>query len=298
VSSDTPNRDSVWYYVPWIVYAGAIVLVFGPFLYFVFTGWGNDPNSCLEGGDINCFCERVDIADVTNSEWGVRQPANTWSNLYALFTALVVVLGIIRDRKAIGEGTAPNLIKSRNLLADLFVFAVFFLGFGSMWFHASITQWGGKFDGMSMYAFVGYMVCYTLYRLVPQWWLFLIVYVALVATFTGLHNHVESTILVALIVGIYAVLEAIVLVWRLVDLVNGRWSIPSDWYVPLLWWLCGLGSFGLAFIFWKWGVREHEFCDPDSAFQWHGLWHVFAGIMAVFVYYYWRRVRPVIAPSD
>lgn len=56
-----------------------------------------------------------------------------------------------------------NLIRSRNFLADLYVFAVFFLGFGSMWFHASITQWGGRFDGMSMYVFAGIMAVFIYY---------------------------------------------------------------------------------------------------------------------------------------
>jgi hypothetical protein len=292
VSSAT-SRDSIWYYVPFIVYGLSIVLVFGSFLIFVFTGWNGTPNDCLAGGADNCFCERVDVEAVNNGDGGVRQWANTSSNLYALATALIVALGIRRDRKALAGATAPNLIKSRNLLADLYIFAVFFLGFGSMWFHASITQWGGKFDGMSMYVFVGYMVSYTLYRMVPIWWLFLLAYAVLVATFTALHNHVDSVYLIAINVGIYALLEGIILVRRLVALIGGRWSIPNDWYLPLLWWLCGLASFGFAYMFWKWGVREHPFCNPDSAFQWHGLWHVFAGVMAVFIYYYWRRVRPV-----
>ena len=98
MSGAATTRDSIWYYVPWIVYAASILLVVVPFSYFVLAGWGNDPNSCLDGGPDACFCERVDVAAVINSEPGVRQPANTWSNLYALFTALVVVLGLIRDR--------------------------------------------------------------------------------------------------------------------------------------------------------------------------------------------------------
>ena len=287
------GERSIWNTVPYIVYGASIVVVFGPFLAFVFGGWGGEPNSCLSGGDDACFCERVDVAKVNAGAPGVRQPANTWSNLYALATAFIVAFGISRDRMALGSGTPINLIRSRNFLADLYVFAVFFLGFGSMWFPASITQWGGKFDGMSMYVFVGYMVCYTLYRLVPKWWLFMLVYVALVALFTGLHNHVESTILIGINVGLYAVLEAVILGIRIYNWARGKWSPPGDWYLPLIWWVLGLVSFLLAFMFWKWGVREHEFCNPDSWWQWHGMWHVFAGIMAVFIYYYWRRVRPV-----
>ena len=284
---------SIWYILPYIVYAASIVLVFVPFLIFVSNGWEGSANDCLEGGDDNCFCERVDIAKVEAGASGIRQKTNTWSNLYALITAAIVAFGIARDRKTLGNGTAPNLIKSRNILADLCIFAVFFLGFGSMWFHASITQWGGKFDGMSMYMFVGYMVCYTLYRIVPRWWLFVIVYLAIVIVFTGFHNHVDSVILIAINVGFYFVLEATILIWRLIDWIKGKWRPERDWYIPVIWWIAGLTSFGLAYMFWKWGVREHSFCNPDSAWQWHGMWHLFAGIMAVFIYFYWRSSRPL-----
>lgn len=157
------DERSIWNYLPFIVFGLSIVVVFGPFLAFVFSGWGGEPNSCLAGGDDACFCERVDIAKVNAGASGVRQPANNWSNLYALATALIVALGISRDRGALGTGTAMNLIRSRNFLADLYVFAVFFPGFGSMWFHASITQWGGRFDGMSMYVFAGIMAVFIYY---------------------------------------------------------------------------------------------------------------------------------------
>lgn len=289
-------------YTPYIVYVASIVLVFIPFLIFVLiSGWGNDPNSCLldSAGHVdsslrdNCFCERVDVAKVVAGEGGVRQPTNTWSNLYALFTALVVAIGISRDRRQLGAKTAENLIQSRNLLADLFVFAVFFLGFGSMWYHASITQWGGKFDGMSMYVFVGYMICYTLYRLVPKWWLFLLVYVSTITIFTSLHNNVDSVILIAINVGLYVLLEIIILILRIVKWVKGQWQLPADWYLPVLWWLSAIACFLLAFMFWRFGVKESSLCNPTSVWQWHGMWHLFAGFMAVFIYYYWRRVKPI-----
>jgi len=275
--SNQPRNDFI-VFTPFITYGLSILLVFVPFLVFVFSGWGGEPNSCLtnDAGNVdlnlrdNCFCERVDIDKVINGEPGVRQPANTWSNLYALVTAMIVAIGMFRDRRKKSSTAARNLITSDNLLADIFVFAVFFLGFGSMWYHASITEWGGRFDGMSMYAFVGYMISYTLYRLVPLWWLFLVVYVVVVGIFTALHNAVPSTVLIAINVGIYVVLEIIVLIFLCK---NGNRTVPGGWYMPLIWWLCAIASFGLAFMFWKFGVAGESTCDPTSAWQWHGMWH-------------------------
>jgi len=281
-------------YRPYLIYLISIIIIFVPFLIYVFNGWWEgQPNTCLLGGDDNCFCERVNIDMVNSGASGVRQPSNTWSNLYALGTALVVAIGISRDRIASRGKSADNLIKSDNLLADLYIFAVFFLGFGSMWFHASITQLGGMFDGMSMYVFVGYMTCYTLYRLIPKWWVFLPTYILIIALFTAIHNHVDSVYLIMINVAMYIILELIILTWRIIDWCKGKWSPPSDWYLPLIWWLSAVASFGLAYMFWVWGAREHDFCNPDSAWQWHGMWHVFAGIMTVFIYSYWRKVKPI-----
>ena len=85
---------------------------------------------------------------------GLRQPVNTWSNLYALFTAAWVACRMMRDRQ---EGSAINTMRSNSPIADACVFAVLFLGLGSMWFHASISSAVSWMDGFSMYVFSGYL---------------------------------------------------------------------------------------------------------------------------------------------
>jgi hypothetical protein len=37
------------------------------------------------------------------------------------------------------------------------------------------------------------------------------------------------------------------------------------------------------------GHDHGSMCHPDSWFQWHGLWHIFSGAMAILLYFYWRR---------
>ncbi len=81
-----------------IVWGAAIVLILGVFLGFVAGGWPGEPDSCLvptEDADNTCYCEEFDRADVEAGEPGVRQPVNTWVNLYAIATSLQLPLSSI-----------------------------------------------------------------------------------------------------------------------------------------------------------------------------------------------------------
>ncbi len=271
----------------YVVLGAGFLIVFLPFMGFVLFGWPGTEDICLtEGGPAGCYCEYVTVNDVLTHKAGVRQPANTWSNLYSLITGFIVAFGISRDRKRNPSvSPAKNLIRSQSFIADLYVFAVLFLGLGSMWFHASITDWGGRLDGASMYVFVGYLVWYTVHRIFPSQWLFWLGYLLTIAVFTSMHNWAPSVLLIGILVGAYTILEIIVIA-------TGKARF-NGWGWALLWWLCGLISFIIAVIFWIGGQDGSYFCDSltdqQSAFQVHALWHVFCGVMAVFLYYYWRR---------
>lgn len=272
----------------YLVYGVGFAVVFIPFLIFVAAGWPGAENDCLKDGPDGCFCEWVDVEAVRAHDGGVRQPANTWSNLYALITSFIVAFGISRDRKALSPGCpAPNIIKSDSWIADMYVFAVMFLGLGSMWFHASITQWGGRFDGASMYFFAGFMVWYTVHRLYPNALLFWLGYLATIIVFTAMHNWAPSELLIGILVGFYLLFEILILAKKKAHFDGWGWA--------LLWWILALFSFGAALLFWVGGQAGNFLCDSveatRSAFQSHALWHVFAGIMAVFLYYYWRREK-------
>jgi hypothetical protein len=157
-------------YRVFIVLGVGAVAVLLPFLLFVALGWPGSPDSCMNTTPNSCFCEFFEPADVFGHARGVRQPVNTWFNLYSLATAGLVATRLYFDRKdgVMGE----NVMRSDNFIADFYVFAVLFLGLGSMWFHASIVGWAGNFDGLSMYIYAAFLVFYTLRRLVPADWVF------------------------------------------------------------------------------------------------------------------------------
>jgi hypothetical protein len=208
---------------------------------------------------------------------------NTWSNLYAIFSGAYLAWWMWKDRKL---GGASNVMKSKWWMGDVYLFCVIFLGLGSMWLHASMSKWVSWFDNFSMYAFTGFLVFYTLDR-----WLsklgksvevrtryFWIGYPLTASGFTliGALTGLPSEILIGTLIGIYLWLE---------HQAGFIWDTAPKWF-----WLAGLGSFGAAAAFRSASQTGGPMCWPDSVFQAHGLlWHTLSGLMALFLYFYWRR---------
>jgi hypothetical protein len=260
----------------------SIGVVLGPFLVFVNNGWPGRVSECTTTVPNTCFCEAYDLKAVQAHAPGVRQPVNTWSNLYALITSFIVSLVIFFDRRALGANPSPNLMKSMSYVPDLYIFCVLFLGLGSMWFHASLVQWGGVVDGASMYVFVAFLVFYSIRRFYASDKLFWIGYSITVLLFTYLHTVLPPFVNILILVGIYLVVE--IYIWiRSKKILQGKVKTRSLW-------LTGLAAMIVASFFW-WASQTGNFmCDPDSYFQPHGLlWHPLAGITAVLLYFYWRE---------
>ena len=278
---------------PWLVYGIGTIVLLGAIFFLAFvTGWPATPDSCIAAG--NCYCEYFNVRDVETGAKGIRQPVNTFSNLYALITAGIVAFVLSRDRAA---GATGAVIRSDSSLADAYVFAVLFLGLGSMWFHASMSKSVAWMDGFSMFVFAGFLVFYTLDRMLvkrsaPELARLLLFWigwpvVAIVMTIIAA-TGVDAAILIAILVGIYIVLE-------LIAGLVGSGDFRAGWIgfrdtKAMVYWLCGLGAFIIAFIFWKLSATGAPLCFPHSWFQAHGLiWHTFSGVMAVMLYFYWRR---------
>ena len=281
---------------PWIVWIGGTVLLMGLFWLFAYgTGWPPALDSCV-GEGLSCYCEEFDLAALQAAEsagtwWkGVQQPVNTYSNFYAVISAGYVACRMWRDRKV---GTPANVMMSRWWMGDVWVFCVLFLGLGSMWFHGSISKWVSWFDGFSMYVFTGFMIFYTLDRGFARHGIstgtrtlvFWIGYPVSVVVLTAIGAAgVPSEALIGISIGAYVALEFF-------------YASPVYWQgwgafrrTPFLLWLGGLLAFGQAALFRAMATRPDDpWCDPASAMQPHAFWHVYAGVMALCLYFYWRE---------
>lgn len=280
-------------YRGFLVWGGGTVVVLGIFLIFVAAGWPGGPDNCthivngaqiiIDGQRDSCYCEAFDPSKVIARAPGVRQPVNTWFNLYAILTSLLVALVLFFDR---ASGDTRNVMRSTSWIPDVYVFAVLFLGLGSMWFHASLSSSTSWVDGFSMYVYASFLVFYTARRLTGSDLLFWIGYPISVVGFSIIGAlwkwDYASLILIIILVAAYLVFEIIICAR------TGKFMQGTPATITL--WLGGVVSIGLATLFWVLSQTGRPLCHPQSFFQPHGmLWHPLAGVMAVLLYFYWRE---------
>ncbi|MDW3648743.1 MAG: hypothetical protein R8P61_16870 [Bacteroidia bacterium] len=270
-------------FIIWIV---AIALILGAFLLFVQLGWPGQASDCIYKSPNGCFCESFDIAEVSSGAPGVRQPVNTWFNLYSLLSSFIVAFYVYADRRDLAGSPPPNQMRSHSWLPELYIFAVLFLGLGSMWFHASLTQWGNFIDGVSMYVFAAFLASYSLRRIWESDTAFWIIYSLSLVLFSILHLFIPSFINILILVVAYFGVE--IYIW----LHTGKVMQGKSKTIWL--WSLSIFSILVATFFW-WASHSGNFlCDPDSFFQPHGLiWHPLAGVSAVLLYFYWRDAEDV-----
>lgn len=264
-------------FIVWGVGMAAVLL---PFLAFVAFGWPGGKDSCVDAE--KCYCEFFTVSSIGSR--GVRQPVNTWFNLYSILTSGLVALMLYRDRKDGPRG--ENVMRSDNSIADVYVFAVLFLGLGSMWMHASLVQWAGWIDGLSMYVYASFLIAYTVRRVAPSDVLFWILYPVLVVGFeiASIFWITDNTslYLILMLVGLYLVAEIVTCAVQRKFLQGRR--------TPIVLWFCAVGCIGLATLFWALSQTHGPLCFSTSFFQPHGLlWHPLAGAMAVLLYFFWRE---------
>lgn len=200
----------------------------------------------------NCYCETLRV------ESFIIQPLATYSNLAFVLVGLLIVF-------------SPPTAFQHRITYGLALVAI---GFGSGFYHASLTRAGEWFDLVGIYVLVGLMVMSNLTRLRPlSQRQFLAGYLALVV-FGGVQMAVapqlQQVMFGALIVAALA-LEA----WT--------WRKPSG---PRRYLFAGLGAFAVGVAVWVLDGRL-LLCQPDGFFQWHAVWHMLAALAAglLFLYY-------------
>lgn len=250
------------------------------FLAFVAFGWPGGENDCLEPdehGHNSCYCEAFVEADIGKP--GVRQPFNTWSNLYSLATGALLGFIIWWNRRN-GLPASPNRFKSTHFYPITYLLVLIFLGLGSMWFHASIIDWAGVFDQISMFTYACFLLFYSIVRLSDRDLVFYIGYpLGVVALTIPAIAGVDSLYLIIIAVGLYLLAQG--WIWLRADLREG-WGPFWKFWVPAA--ACML----VATLFWALSQTGGPLCLDTHAFQFHGLWHLLAGAMAFLLYFFFR----------
>ena len=254
---------------------GSLVLCAAGFVFLGHDGWPGALHECVATS--TCYCE-------AGRAGGIAQPANTWSGLAFIAAGLAIAWHAGWARTT--ERPAPdNPLASTHLYPGLLALSVCLLGPGAMFFHASLTDWGGVLDIASMYFFLDFWLLYNLKRLYG--WsdsTFLIAYVVATVAFTS-----PRLLSPAYGVPVFVVVATVALATEWIaarPAQRGRTAAPPRLERDRRWLWAALGALAIA--------RAAETfipCHASSLIQGHAVLHIFHALLGVAAYLYLRSER-------
>lgn len=212
-----------------------------------------------------------------------HQPINTYSNL-AYFFFGVLLLQIAWDDHTQQGKPGLNRLENFPMLSALLGGCFVYLGFGSAFFHASLTYLGQRVDMNATYSIMLTLVGMALYHLghrlrwtPAQKTIWVLALLILIGAFFPIALLVPSSRMVpALILGLNVLM--------LINYIQFR-KERSFWLILL--------SFGLIVLAIK--IRTLDVqkvgCDPHSFLQGHALWHVLTGLSSFCSYAFFRFTK-------
>ena len=227
----------------------------------------------------HCYCEAP-------SGGPIEQISNSFSNLlYVLAGLLIALLPHSKKRAEL------NLISSDPSYSILYGCNTIILGFGSFFYHGSLTEFGRFFDWFGMYLFASYIIIYSIARYFRSWFtparfltIFSLFMVALVIITLTVNADIRRHIFTVMI--IIALIVAGIVNLQLQQKLN-------SWYLA-----ASLTSLVIAYGIWNLD-NNGIYCFPHSLIQGHAIWHILTGLSISLVYLYLRSETPpdYIGPS-
>jgi Ceramidase len=280
-----------------LLWAGLAGLVLPLILLVVVVVAGGPPDDCVDRTGPKpfdkCYCESF-------SDGPLKQPANTLSNLGSILIGAGLLAYV-----ALAEPRRDNPMTADPWIAFGYGALTIFLGTGSMFLHASMSRVGGWFDNISMDVYITFILVYNVVRLnnwgrLAFWISYVVLNVLLLVLTYPTVIEGSGKVFFGVFIGLTLLTE--LQINLPVTIPSGRGPVFMKTLVVGIerspWWLlAGLGAFGLAFVIWIASQTGGALCtDPDSAFQWHGVWHVLSGAAAGCFFFYFRSEKRLGLP--
>jgi hypothetical protein len=227
-----------------------------------------------------CYCENV-----TEANDFFAQPVSGWSCIpFILIGWMIAGVGSINL-----STTGNNRFKTNPLYCMIYSTLVSLVGTFSMFFHATVTEWGEKMDGVSINCFVAYLLYLFATRILSGsqrfgWlampWLILPIGLTVLGSMIGMEFAPSSIreVTFGSLVGVLTAFEGLSIV-RCWETSTSR---PSRWLAFLAALVCMI----VAFVCWILSRQPGDaLCNPPGAG--HAVWHTFTALAAGFLYLYY-----------
>lgn len=249
-----------------------LTLILGCFYFYL----NNTHHATIwEGMQISQSALTVEYCEKYLPEKLFHQTINTYSNLFYFFLGVVVIGSAINSKKK----KEKNALQRFPALSFCIGLSLIYLCFGSSFFHASMTWMGQRIDMNATYSVCLSGLAIGLYhhqfnrfskKSKP---LFLLGLIVLVYLFFYLHLIIPGTILLPILIG------CIIAITVLNYIRQPQHFVLSYALLSMLFVLA-------AFILRTLDVLKIV-CNPTSIFQGHSLWHIFTGLSAFFLFWFY-----------
>jgi hypothetical protein len=223
------------------------------------------PASCLPA---SCFCES--IAPV-----GVAQRSNTLSSFAFVLAAILVFCR--RSKKNVWPYTY-NVVYAAALVL---------IGWGSAFYHATMTFVGQLLDVSGMYLLVTFAILLNLRRFFKM----------RVEVFIG--TYIGLNLVLFLLQFEAPILRRVVFALLIVAFLSGEYVARRRGKIvsSSLNLLIATSILGVAFLIW---IADYTklLCAPNSWFQGHALWHILGACAAVFLFSYFEDSMTGFTPES
>jgi Ceramidase len=239
--------------------------------------------SIWQGMTLSKSALTVEYCEFNNPDRFFHQSMNTYSNLVYFFLGILVCLIAWEDYK---NRNFQNRLANFPLLSALMGLCFIYLGFGSAFFHASLTWAGQRMDMNGTYSVTLTLVGIGLYNVLhkinfteraKKIWIITMVLIFL--SFYQVHLLVSSSILVPILILLMMIFMGI-----------NYFQFPKQRYI-----LLGVLSFVLIIVAVK--IRTMDVqkinCDPHSLYQGHSVWHLMTGLSSFCTYAFFRFYKTI-----
>ena len=241
---------------------------------------GFDERSQKKIGKVTGSCE-------LNTDGYIRQPVNAFTSFAIVVPGLIILRkmeNMPSQSMATYERRTSSPYGEKTVETGLYAFGVIMVGMGAFYAHGSMMVAGADFDRNAMAIWILLPISYAFMRSFGLSRMTHLISWAISSTFcVWVMLNVDKFG----IVDLYYILIPIWVAFELIAHMRNKIGINRNLII-------GAILFLLAFQAREFGAKGASTCNPESVFQWHGLWHIICSFVVWFVWLHLIKVTPTV----